>query len=185
MLKIAKKELAQLWFKNIDVLVIDEVGKEISGVGFDPNVTGRTEVLSQQAAFRAIAPDIKKIVLLDITEASHGLGIGMGEADIISYRFANKLDFGQTYTNVITNNYLKAAAMPLYMNSDEDSIKLAVLTSMVKQKDQVKIVHIKNTITLDEIEVSTGMLPEVQDTNKFEILSEPYSWAFNEAGNLW
>ena len=75
--------------------------------------------------------------------------------------------------------------MPLYMNSDEDSIKLAVLTSMVKQKDQVKIVHIKNTITLDEIEVSTGMLPEVQDTNKFEILSEPYSWAFNEAGNLW
>lgn len=185
LLKIAKKELAQLWFKNIDVLVIDEVGKEISGVGFDPNVTGRTEVLSQQAAFRAIAPDIKKIVLLDITEASHGLGIGMGEADIISYRFANKLDFGQTYTNVITNNYLKAAAMPLYMNSDEDSIKLAVLTSMVKQKDQVKIVHIKNTITLDEIEVSTGMLPEVQDTNKFEILSEPYSWAFNEAGNLW
>lgn len=185
LLEIAKKELAQLHFDDIDVLIIDEVGKEISGTGFDPNVSGRIEVISQQEAFRAAAPNIRKIVLLDITEYSHGLGIGMGEADIVSYRFVNKLDFEQTYTNCITNNYLKSASMPLYANSDEDAIKLAILTSMAKDKNMVKIVRVKNTITLDEIEVSIGMLEEVRKSDFFDVLSEPYSWTFNAEGNLW
>lgn len=185
LLEIAKKELAQLHFKDIDVLVIDEVGKEISGTGFDPNVSGRIEVISQQEAFRKAAPNIKKIVLLDITDYSHGLGIGMGEADILSFRFVNKLDFEQTYTNCITNNYLKSAAMPLYANSDEDAIKLAILTSMAKDKTKVKIVRVKNTITLDEIEVSVGMLDDVNNPDMFEVMSEPYNWTFNEEGNLW
>ena len=185
LLEIAKKELAQLHFSDIDVLIIDEVGKEISGTGFDPNVSGRIEVISQQEAFRKAAPNIKKIVLLDITDYSHGLGIGMGEADILSYRFVNKLDFEQTYTNCITNNYLKSAAMPLYANSDEDAIKLAILTSMAKDKAKVKIVRVKNTITLDEIEVSVGMLDDVSNPDMFEVMSEPYNWTFNEEGNLW
>lgn len=75
--------------------------------------------------------------------------------------------------------------MPLYANSDEDAIKLAILTSMAKDKNMVKIVRVKNTITLDEIEVSIGMLEEVRKSDFFDVLSEPYSWTFNAEGNLW
>ncbi|GFI62489.1 hypothetical protein IMSAG049_01673 [Clostridiales bacterium] len=152
----AKKEMAKFKFDEIDVLIIDEIGKEICGTGFDPNISGRIEVISQQDKFRAIAPSIKKIVLLDITEPSHGNAVGMGEADIVSYRFANKVDFSSTFTNVITNNYLKAAALPLYGNSDLDSIKIAIKTSMVKDLSKLKVVRIKNTLDLFEFEVSSA-----------------------------
>ncbi|GHV50712.1 hypothetical protein FACS1894168_2190 [Deltaproteobacteria bacterium] len=185
MLALAKEQMARLKFDAIDVLIIDEIGKDISGVGFDTNVSGRIEVLSQQAAFRAIAPDIKKIVLLDITEHSHGNASGMGEADLLSYRFVNKIDFGSTYTNIITNKYLKAAAMPIYGNSDLDVIKTAVLTSIHANWDDPKIVRIKNTLMLEEIEVSSAYLEEIRGRDDIAILSEPCQWKFNSEGNLW
>ena len=185
MLALAKEQMARLKLDAIDVLIIDEIGKDISGVGFDTNVSGRIEVISQQAAFRAIAPDIKKIVLLDITEHSHGNASGMGEADLISYRFVNKIDFGSTYTNIITNKYLKAAAMPIYGNSDLDVIKTAILTSIHADLDNPRIVRIKNTLMLEEIEVSAAYLEEIGKRKDIEILSEPYEWIFNREDNLW
>ena len=185
MLALAKDELARLKFDAIDVLIIDEIGKDISGVGFDTNVSGRIEVISQQAAFRASAPDIKKIVLLDITEHSHGNASGMGEADLISYRFVNKIDFASTYTNIITNKYLKAAAMPIYGNSDLDVIKTAILTSIHADLENPRIVRIKNTLMLEEIEVSTAYLEEIGKRKDIDVLSEPYAWTFNSEDNLW
>ena len=180
----AKEEMARFKFDDIDVLIIDEIGKEICGTGFDPNITGRIEVISQQEKFREIAPNIKKIVLLDITDPSHGNAVGMGEADIVSYRFANKVDFSSTFTNVITNNYLKAAALPLYGNSDLDSIKIAVKTSMVQDNDKLKIVRIKNTLDLFEFEVSEAYIKEFSSRDDIEILSEPYNWEFDMDKNL-
>ena len=186
LLEIAKQEMPDLnAFEDIDVLIIDEIGKEISGQGFDPNITGRTEVISQQAAFRAIAPNIRKIALLDISEKSHGLGIGMGYADIVSYRFVNKLDFSSTYTNIITNNYLQGAAMPVYANSDLEAIKICILTSMVKDKSKVKIVRIKNTLSLFEVEVSEAYTELVNSNDNLEIVSVPYYWQFNQSDVLW
>lgn len=176
--------MARFKFDDIDVLIINEIGKEICGTGFDPNITGRIEVISQQEKFREIAPNIKKIVLLDITDPSHGNAVGMGEADIVSYRFANKVDFSSTFTNVITNNYLKAAALPLYGNSDLDSIKIAVKTSMVQDNDKLKIVRIKNTLDLFEFEVSEAYIKEFSNRDDIEILSEPYSWEFDTDKNL-
>lgn len=185
MLALAKEQMARLKFTDIDVLIIDEIGKEISGVGFDTNVSGRIEVTSQQPAFRALAPAIKKIVLLDITEHSHGNAIGMGEADLVSYRFVNKLDFGSTYTNCITNKYLGAARMPIYANSDHDTIKTALITCIHSDMKNPKIVRIKNTLMLEEIEVSTAYLEEIGKRNDLAVLGEPYHWTFNAAGDLW
>ena len=185
MLALAKEQMARLKFDAVDVLIIDEIGKDISGVGFDTNVSGRIEVISQQAAFRAGAPDIKKIVLLDITDHSHGNASGMGEADLVSYRFVNKIDFGSTYTNIITNKYLKAASMPIYGNSDLDVIKTALLTSIHADLDNPKIVRIKNTLKLEEMEVSTAYLEEIGKRDDIDVISEPYEWAFNSEDNLW
>ncbi|MCF0137339.1 MAG: hypothetical protein HUJ66_03130 [Oscillospiraceae bacterium] len=182
---IAKEEMPRLKLPKIDVLIIDEVGKEISGAGMDPNVTGRTERINQYAGFREIAPDIEKIVLLDITEKAHGNATGCGVADIISYRFANKMDFASTYTNIITAKSFLMGAMPLYSNSDKDAILMAVAHSFLRDTKDAKIVRIKNTLMLEEIECSVGCLEEIAKHDDMEVISEPYSWEFNEEDNLW
>ena len=173
---MAKAEMPKLKLPRIDVLIIDEIGKEISGAGMDPNVTGRTERYSQLAGFHAIAPDIEKIVLLDITEKSHGAAVGCGVADIVSYRFVNKLNLSFTYTNIIAAKSFLMGAIPLYANSDEDAIKMAI---------NAKIVRIKNTLMLEEIECSVACLDEIAKHDDMEVVSDPYKWEFNEEGDLW
>ncbi|MEA4815238.1 MAG: lactate racemase domain-containing protein [Lachnospiraceae bacterium] len=186
LLVIAKKRMANLKkLGPIDVLIIDEIGKNISGAGMDPNITGRIEIWPEMPKFKELAPPIKKLVLLDINDVSHGNATGYGEADIISYRFVNKIDFASTYTNLITNTYLKAAAMPLYANSDLDAIKVALATSLYTDLENPKVVRMKNTLHVGEIEVSTAFLPELEKRDDIEILSEPYSWEFNGEDNLW
>lgn len=182
---LAKEEMPRLKLPRIDVLVIDEIGKEISGAGMDPNVTGRTERVSQGPGFQKICPDIEKIVLLDITEKAHGNATGAGVADIISYRFANKIDFASTYTNIITAKSFRMGAMPLYSNSDEDAIKMAVAHAFLRNPANAKIVRIKNTLMLEEIECSIGCLDEIAKHPDMEVISDPYPWTFNDEGNLW
>lgn len=182
---LAKEEMPRLKLPRIDVLVIDEIGKEISGAGMDPNVTGRTERVSQGPGFQKICPDIEKIVLLDITEKAHGNATGAGVADIISYRFANKIDFASTYTNIITAKSFRMGAMPLYSNSDEDAIKMAVAHAFLRNPANAKIVRIKNTLMLEEIECSVGCLDEIAKHPDMEVISDPYPWTFNDEGNLW
>lgn len=181
----AKQEMPRLKLPRIDVLIIDEVGKEISGAGMDPNVTGRTERFSQEAAFRALAPDIEKIVLLDITQAAHGNAAGAGVADIISYRFANKIDFASTYTNIITAKSFRMGAMPLYANSDKDAIEMAMAHSFLPIPNNAKIVRIKNTLALENIECSVSCIDEIKQHDDMEICSAPYTWQFNDEDNLW
>lgn len=177
--------MPHLLLPRIDVLIIDEVGKEISGAGMDPNVTGRTERESQFAGFHKLAPDIEKIVLLDITEKAHGNATGAGVADIISYRFVNKIDFAMTYTNIITAKSFHMGAMPLYANSDKDAIEMAIAHSFLPDPAQAKVVRIKNTISLNELECSVACLPDIQKIPAMEVISDPYDWKFNEEDNLW
>jgi hypothetical protein len=151
----------------------------------DPNVTGRTERQSQFAGFQEIAPEIEKIVLLDITEATHGNATGAGDADIVSHRFANKNDFSSTYNNIITAKSLKMGAMPLYANSDLDAVRMAVAHSFLRDASQAKIVRIENTLMLEEIEYSVGCMEDIAMRNDMEIISEPYAWSFNDKENFW
>ena len=186
LLVLAKKRMASLLnLGPIDVLIIDEIGKNISGAGMDPNITGRIEIWSEMPKFKELAPPIKKLVVLDINDVSHGNATGYGEADIISYRFVNKIDFASTYTNLITNTYLKAAAMPVYANSDLDAIKVALITSLYTDLENPRVVRMKNTLHVAELEVSTAFLPELEAKDGIEILTEPYSWEFNGEENLW
>ena len=182
---MAKAEMPKLKLPRIDVLIIDEIGKEISGAGMDPNVTGRTERYSQLAGFHAIAPDIEKIVLLDITEKSHGAAVGCGVADIVSYRFVNKLNLSFTYTNIIAAKSFQMGAIPLYANSDEDAIKMAMAHAFLNDPNNAKIVRIKNTLMLEEIECSVACLDEIAKHDDMEVVSDPYKWEFNEEGDLW
>lgn len=181
LLEIAKKKIARIQLDEIDVLVVDEIGKNISGEGMDPNVTGRPGSMLQ-AGFHA--PTIQKIVVLDLTEVSHGNGAGIGMSDISTTKCVNKIDLGMMYTNSITATILAPAKIPVVMNNDREAIVLAVKTCNRIEPEQAKIVRIKNTLELGEIEVSEPYLDMIKDRNDLSVISDTYDWVFDENGNL-
>ena len=173
--KIAKNYMPRLLFDEIDVLVIDQIGKNISGAGMDPNITGR----NSGGVKWDVKPDVKKIVVLGLTPETHGNATGIGMADVITYEVYKDLDISKTYANVITSTYLDGAAIPVIMNTSEEAIKLAAKTvNRVKVKD-LKIVRIKNTLELIHIEISENMIDIVSSSNdSFEVIGKPYPWKF-------
>ena len=173
--KIAKNYMPRLLFDEIDVLVIDQIGKNISGAGMDPNITGR----NSGGVKWDVKPDVKKIVVLGLTPETHGNATGIGMADVITYEVYKDLDISKTYANVITSTYLDGAAIPVIMNTSEEAIKLAAKTvNRVKVKD-LKIVRIKNTLELIHIEISENMIDSVSSSNNsFEVIGKPYPWKF-------
>ena len=161
--------MGRLYFDDIDVLVIDRIGKEISGAGFDPNIAGRNS--------RGVAgfdvPRVQKLVLLDITDQTHGNATGMGLADVITRRFYDRIDFGATYANVITSAYLDGAAIPIVMNTAHEAVSLAVKTVLRVKPNDVRIVRIRDTLSLEQIYVSEPMLDEVKNHPNLDILTQP------------
>jgi hypothetical protein len=167
--------MPRLLFDEIDVLVIDQIGKNISGAGMDPNITGRN---SGEVKWD-VKPDVKKIVVLGLTPETHGNATGIGMADVITYQVYKDLDISKTYANVITSTYLDGASIPVIMNSSEEAIKLAAKTVNRVKIEDLKIVRIKNTLELIHIEVSENMYDIVSSSdNNFEVIGKPYTWKF-------
>ena len=178
---LAKSMMPQLAFDAIDVLIIDEMGKNISGAGFDPNITGRNRRAVQWAA----RPLVKKIVVLGLTRETMGNATGLGSADVITMRLYRELDVPSTYANIITSCNLDGAAIPMIMNTDRDAIALAVKTVVRVKPPDCRIVRIRNTLQLAEIQVSEPMLAEVaRQPERFEVVSSPAAFAFDGNGTL-
>lgn len=181
LLAIAKERMARLFFDEIDVLIIDEMGKEISGTGFDPNVTGRNKRFVDWPG----GPIIKKIAVLSLTERTHGNATGVGSADIITMRLYRAIDVGPTYANAITSTFLDSVAIPVIMNTDREAVQLAVKSLLRVKPADARVVHIRNTLELQRIRVSAPLLAEVRSQpERFEILGEPLPWVFGTDGSL-
>ncbi|MBI1397376.1 MAG: DUF2088 domain-containing protein [Betaproteobacteria bacterium] len=178
---MAKTFMPKLFFDEIDVLVIDEMGKNISGAGFDPNITGRNRRVVDWPA----KPLVKKIAVLGLTRITHGNATGIGSADVITMRVYKELDIPSTYANIITSTNLDGGAIPIIMNTDRDAVSLAVKTVVRVKPENCRIVRVRNTLHLGEIEVSAAMLDEVRrQPDRFEILEEPRAWPFDAQGSL-
>ena len=177
----AKAMMPQLPFDAIDVLVIDEMGKNISGAGFDPNITGRNRRAVQWVA----KPLVKKIVVLGLTRETMGNATGVGGADVITMRLFRELDVASTYANIITSCNLDGAAIPMVMNTDREAIQLAVKTVVRVKPRDCRIVRIRNTLQLAEIQISEAMLEELRGRqDQFEVISGPAALAFDGSGTL-
>jgi hypothetical protein len=177
----AKDMMARLYFDEIDVLIIDEMGKNISGSGFDPNITGRNNRFVEWN----MKPLVKKIVVLGLTEETHGNATGVGLADVITMKLYKAIDVGPTYANVITATYLDGAAIPMVMNTEQEAIQLAVKTVVRVKPQDVKIVRIKNTLHIEHIQVSEPLLAEIRrQPERFEVLGVPLPMRFDSQGNL-
>lgn len=176
----AKQMMARLPFDEIDVLIIEQMGKDISGAGMDPNVIGR----GTRAAYGFNKPAITKIVALDLTDTTKGNATGVGLADVITARLFGRIDFEYTYANVITSAYLDAGAIPLVMKTEADAIRLAVKTTPRVKPANARIVHIRDTLTLDQLRVSEALLPLVQAHSRLSQSDDLEPVQFDSMGHL-
>lgn len=180
-LKLARKRMAKLKFNSVDVLVIDEIGKNISGHGHDPNITGRAAV--NDDSFRNIL-DLKRMVILGVTKESHHNGNGIADADITTRRCVNEIDWAAVWTNALTANAVNNCKIPIFANCDRDAVRLAAHTCMALDPERIKIARIRNTLELECIEVSEGLYEDLKDDPEIQLVEGPYEWEFDEDGNF-
>lgn len=179
-LRRSKERLGRIFFDDIDVLVVDRLGKDISGDGMDPNITGRFAVPYMESEKK-----VQHIAVLDLTEETHGNCNGLGLADVTTRRLVEKIDVDCTYPNVVTSTVLCTPKIPLFAHSDRACIQIALKTCNYIDRENPRIVHIKDTMRLEEIEISQAMLEEARVNEHIQILGEPHDWPFDEEGNLW
>ncbi|WP_274652689.1 lactate racemase domain-containing protein [Paenibacillus humicola] len=175
----AKRRLPQILFPQLDVLVIDNIGKNISGDGADPNITGR-----YPTPFAHGGPEVSKIVVLDLTPETEGNANGVGAADFTTSRLVAKADWPATYANGLTSTVVAPTKIATTLPSDRDAIKAAVKTCNILNYADCRMVRIRDTLHLGEIEISEPLLEEARKHPDIEILTEPYELKFDGNGDL-
>ncbi len=176
----AWQNMPQIFSKDYDVLVVDEMVKDISGTGMDPNILGRyTSDALQDENW------VQRIVVLNLTERTHGNANGIGLADICTQKAFDKMDFKKTYPNCLTTGIVLSVKTPMVMENDRQAIKAAIKTCFDIDINNVKLIRIKNTLDLDQIYISEALLPEARESSLVEFSEqEPLPFAFNDRGDL-
>jgi hypothetical protein len=177
LLKIAKQMIPKFPLETIDVLMVDRIGKDISGSGMDPNVIGRMRIHGEP---EPESPRIKVIIAADLTDATHGNACGIGLADVTTRRLRDKVDWEVTYTNGVTSGFYEHFALPIVAATDAQALEWGIRASHDPHKPK-RIVRITDTLHLSEMYVSDAALTEVKD--KVEILSDPQP-LFDTQGTL-
>jgi len=180
LLNLAKEWSAHLPLKTFDALIIDQIGKNISGSGFDTNVVGR-----YHSSWLSGGPEIQRVAILDIADQSNGNGNGLGMADFTTVRAAEKFDFAQTYPNTLTALLTGGVKIPMVLPSDRQALQACMKTSHHEDWGDTTMIRIRDTLSLEEIEISENLIPTLAENPAIEIISEPYELPFNEEGNLW
>lgn len=182
LLDVAKPHVARIPFSTIDLLVVDQLGKNISGTGIDLNVIGDWRLKGG-----AREPDYKRIAVLSLTAESLGNGLGIGLADFTTRRFLAEYDPYVTYVNLLTATEpgvlnTREGSPPLALACDRDAIEVALFSSLAPQHPRV--CRIRNTASLDEMWVSTPLLDEAKQNSKLTVDGPPSPLAFDDEGNL-
>jgi hypothetical protein len=179
----SKKMMASLPFDTLDVLVIDEMGKQISGCGMDTNVIGRMMVHGS-AEFQR--PDITSIAILDLTDGSHGNAAGLGLADFTTQRLVEKVDFAAYYINCLTAGIggVQRGQVPMVMPNDVAAVKAAIQTCGEPRSDVVGVMHIKNTLQIGEIEISASLLERAKAIPHLDVDPDGHELAFDASGRI-
>lgn len=179
LLKKAFEYMPKIPFKNFDVLIVDEIGKNISGDGMDPNVTGRYAT--------AIKGDMnyQRLVVLNLTPETHGNALGIGMADVTTRKLVSQIDYQQGYMNAFTSKIvMDTVKVPMTLDSDKEAIAVALKTCVAVQPGMHKVVRIKNTLHLGELEISDTLLPEAKPMANIDIVGSPAEMKFDAQGNL-
>jgi hypothetical protein len=182
LLVVARRWLPRLPFPEVDVLVIDKIGKNISGTGLDPNVVGRK--FNDHRAIEGELPRVKRICLRGLTDETHGNANGMGMAEFCRARLLRQVDPRATRMNVLTSGHLSAAMPPLDYETDREMLSAALGTIGLVEPRQAKLLWIANTLDLTEVECAAAWLEEARTRPDLEILTPPRALPLDAAGNL-
>lgn len=174
----AKAAMPRVPFEQLDVLVIDQIGKNISGDGADPNITGR-----YPTPYASGGPQVTKQLVLDLTDETDGNGNGLGTADFTTVRAARKFDFGQTYPNGLTSTVVGPVGLPMVLPSDRHALAAALLTCNAVGRAP-RLMRIANTLRLGEFAVSASLLDDVRADPRLEVIAGPGPLPFDPEGNL-
>lgn len=168
LLDIAKENMPSIGIPETDILVVEELGKDISGIGMDPNVIGR---FGPKATAPGI-PVIGKIIVLRLSENTHGNACGIGIADLTTKQVYENIDFESTYANCIACGCdYETEYIPLVMTDEAEAIAAAVKMLKIKEPETCRIVKIKNTLELDTMEVSETLRGYIEEnSDRFEII---------------
>ena len=176
LLALAKQLLPRLPFDDLDVLIVREIGKNISGTGMDSNIIGIGRRIGGQWK-----PEIARVVALDLTEETHGNATGIGLADVTTRRLVDKIDFRATYTNVITTGFLGSGRLPIICESDREAVAVALSGF---EPARVRMACIKNTLELEYMEISEALLDLARAQPSLSVLEELGPFRFDETGSL-
>ena len=181
LLKVAKSWLARIPFDRGDLLVVDEMGKNVSGTGMDTNVIGRRAGSGKPFAG---APRFSRIVVRDLTPESYGNAIGVGMADVVTRRLVDKIDTRPTYVNALTSTNLESVRIPVTVDSDREALETAISTSSASSGEDCRMVWIRNTLKLDRFVASEALLDEVKEQRDLQVLERLGELDFDAQGNL-
>ena len=182
LLVLAKRLMPRLPFSHVDVLLIDRIGKEISGTGLDPNVVGRK--FNDHKAVEDEFPKVKRIAVRSLTPQSHGNAIGVGMVEFCRTQLLAQIDVAATRLNALTSGHISAAMTPLDYPTDREMLAAAFATIGLAAPPQAKFLWIPDTLHLSELECSVAYLAEARQRPELEILTDPRDLTFDAMGDL-
>ena len=180
LLKKAFAHMPRILVDACDVLVVDQIGKNFSGDGMDPNITG-----TFCSPYATGGIDAQRVAVLDLSPETHGNAIGLGYASATTARVFRQLDFASMYPNAITCTVLGGVRIPIVMESDRECIQCCVRTCNEIDKMRPRIVRIANSLHIEHILLSEAYWDDVKEIAGLTVESEPEEWSFDANGDLW
>ncbi|MDY4488257.1 MAG: lactate racemase domain-containing protein [Candidatus Limivicinus sp.] len=179
LLDYAKSKMARILFDRVDVMIVDYIGKNISGEGMDPNIAGRWIVPTIKGGI-----DATRIGILDLTDETLGNFVGLGMADTCSKRVIEKISTENTYPNSLTSTVTELCKLPMYFDNHMRTIQATIKMVPAKSPEEITMIRINSTLAMDTIWISENMLDQARSIPGIEILGEPEYMQFDENGNL-
>ncbi|MFO7969888.1 MAG: lactate racemase domain-containing protein [Candidatus Izemoplasmatales bacterium] len=175
LLKKFKKIRPKIPFNELDLLIVDEMGKNIFGTGMDTNIIGRKSDSSMK---------VKWVFVRDLSKETNGNAQGIGLADFTTKRLVDKIDYSQTYENALTAYRTDSAKIPIYLSNDRDVLKKVFEVAGVSDPAKFRLVWIKNTLELDKMLVSEYFFDKIRDNDNLKVIDEAEDFKFDNQGFL-
>ncbi len=180
LLELAKNNRPAFPLNKFDVLILDRMGKNISGAGIDTNIIGRIKIHGQD---EPSSPSIRAITVSDLTDESHGNATGVGLADVMTRKLYKKIDFRTTYTNIVTSSFLERGKLPVIAETDAKALAYALRSCGYLEPGSEKIIRVRDTLHMDEMYVSEAVLHEIGSSPAIEVI-RPARDIFDEKGMM-
>jgi len=179
----AKRWLAKLPLRKAELLIVDEIGKNISGSGMDTNVVGRKRAFREDRSVTN-QPEMMRIFVRGLTDKTHGNAAGIGLADFTTTRLVKRMNYKATIINCLTAGYPEGANLPVHLDTDREVIDAALAIIGSRQPEDARILRIPNTLCLEEVEISEPCLDDASRVTEFEPMGPAQALTFDAEGNL-